>query len=143
MRTFNYLLEHCLSSAYAGFACPVEGIDYEMIERTPEMPVNADFCIDVIGTSMEPYIKDGQRVYVQRNVDVQEFEDACIWYYKGNVYCKQFCIDSDGGLLLFGSNSQRKDYNIRIPREERVNAVCYGRVILPYKLPRPEYINQK
>ena len=71
MKTFNRLLRHCLFTAAAGFACPVEGIDYEMIERTPEMPINTDFCIDVVGTSMEPYIKDGQRIYVQRDVDVK------------------------------------------------------------------------
>ena len=87
---------------------------------------------------MEPYIKNGQRVYVQRDVDVREFDDAGIWYYAGDVYCKQYCYDFTGALYLLSANRKRRDADKRIPEDEVVNVVCYGRVILPRKLPKPE-----
>lgn len=131
-------IRHYLVPSAAGFASPVEGEDYEMIEAGPDVPANADFCIDISGDSMEPYIKDGQRVYVQRDVDVREFQDAGIWYYAGDVYCKQYCIDFSGALILLSANRKRRNFDKWISKEERVNVVCYGRVILPFKLPQPE-----
>lgn len=131
-------IRHYLVPSAAGFASPVEGEDYEMIEAGPEVPANADFCIEISGDSMEPYIKDGQRVYVQRDVNVREFDDAGIWYYAGDVYCKQYCIDFSGALILLSANRKRRSFDKWISKEERVNVVCYGRVILPFKLPQPE-----
>lgn len=131
-------IRHYLVPSAAGFASPVEGEDYEMIEAGPDVPPNADFCIEISGKSMEPYIKDGERVYVQRDVNVREFEDAGIWYYAGDVLCKQYCIDFSGALYLLSANRKFRDADKRIPREELVNVVCYGRVILPFKLPKPE-----
>lgn len=131
-------IRHYLVPSAAGFASPVEGEDYEMIEAGPEVPANADFCIEISGDSMEPYIKDGQRVYVQRDVNVREFDDAGIWYYAGDVYCKQYCIDFSGALILLSANRKRRNFDKWISKEERVNVVCYGRVILPFKLPQPE-----
>lgn len=131
-------IRHYLVPSAAGFASPVEGEDYEMIEAGSEVPANADFCIEISGDSMEPYIKDGQRVYVQRDVNVREFDDAGIWYYAGDVYCKQYCIDFSGALILLSANRKRRNFDKWISKEERVNVVCYGRVILPFKLPQPE-----
>lgn len=131
-------IRHYLVPSAAGYASPVEGEDYELIEAGPDVPRNADFCIDIDGDSMEPYIKNGQRVYVQRDVDVREFDDAGIWYYAGDVYCKQYCYDFTGALYLLSANRKRRDADKRIPKDEVVNVVCYGRVILPRKLPKPE-----
>lgn len=131
-------IRHYLVAPAAGFASPIEGEDYEMIEAGPDVPPNADFCINISGDSMEPYIKDGQLVYVQRDVDVREFDDVGIWYYAGDVYCKQYCIDFAGGLILLSANRKRRSFDKWISKEERVNVVCYGRVILPFKLPQPE-----
>lgn len=123
----------------AGYASPIEGEDYEIIEVGDEVPQNASFCIDIDGDSMEPYIHDGQRVYIQRDVDVKEFEDAGIWFYNGNVYCKQYCVDVSGTLMLLSANPKRQDANIRISPEEQSSLFCCGKVLLPFKLPRPQY----
>lgn len=131
-------IRHYLVPSAAGYASPVEGEDYELVEAGPDVPRNADFCIDIDGDSMEPYIKNGQRVYVQRDVDVRQFDDAGIWYYAGDVYCKQYCYDFTGALYLLSANRKRRDADKRIPKDEVVNVVCYGRVILPRKLPKPE-----
>ena len=38
------------------------------------MPKNADYCLTVSGDSMEPYIKDGQLVYVERDAELDTFD---------------------------------------------------------------------
>lgn len=132
------MIRHYLVPSAAGLASPIEGEDYELIEAGPDVPPNADFCIDISGRSMEPYIMDGERVYVERDVTVREFDDAGIWYYAGDVYCKQYCIDFVGSLILLSANRQCKEMDRYIPKDEVINVVCYGRVILPFKLPKPE-----
>lgn len=133
------LIRHYLVPAAAGYANPVEGEDFELVETGADTPGNADFCIDVSGDSMEPYIRDGSRVYVQRDVSVREFDDVGVFFYDGNVYCKQFCVDFSGALYLLSANPAREDRNVRVPREAAASVTCFGRVILPQRLPRPVY----
>ncbi len=60
--------------AAAGYASPIEGEDYEQIECPADAPLSADFCINIQGDSMEPYIHDGELVYVKRDAPLHEFE---------------------------------------------------------------------
>lgn len=131
-------IRHYFTAAAAGYAAPIEGEDYEMIPRDKSVPAKADFSIDITGDSMEPYIHDGQRVYVQRGTDLMEF-DVGIFYVDGDVYCKQWCIDYVGTMHLLSANPQREDANITVPRDSVRSVVCFGKVILPKKLPRPIY----
>lgn len=132
-------IRHYLVPAAAGYANPVEGEDYELTELPDKAPKSADFCIDIAGDSMEPYIADGSRVYVKRDASVREFDDVGVFFYDGNVFCKQFCVDFSGALYLLSANPAREDRNVRIPRESAGSVVCFGRVILPKRLPRPVY----
>lgn len=131
-------IRHYLTTAAAGYAAPIEGEDYELVPRDRSVPSKADFCIDFDGDSMEPYIQNGQRVYVQRDTELREF-DVGIFFVDGDVYCKQWCIDYIGTLHLLSANPQREDANIAVPRDSVRNVVCSGKVILPKKLPRPIY----
>jgi len=131
-------IRHYLTPAAAGYAAPIEGEDYELIDRTPDIPADADFCIDISGDSMEPYIKDGSRVYVQRG-DVEEMRDAGVFYVDGDVFVKQWCVDMIGTLHLLSANPKREDANIQIFKDSGRNVVCFGRVILKKKLPEPKY----
>lgn len=133
-------IRHYLSAAAAGYAAPIEGEDFELIERGAEVPALADFCIDIAGDSMEPYIRDGERVYVRRGDDLKEF-DVGIFFVDGDVYCKQWCRDYTGALHLLSANPARQDANILIPPESGRSCVCFGRVLLPTRLPRPSYFN--
>ena len=132
-------IRHYLTSAAAGYAAPVEGEDYEMVVRGADVPAKADFSIDISGDSMEPYIKNGQTVYVQRGADLAEFEVG-IFFVDGDVFCKQWCVDYAGTLHLLSANPRREDANISIPRDAGRSCVCFGKVLLNKKLPRPYYL---
>ena len=98
----------------------------------------ADYAIPVSGDSMEPYIHDGQLVYVRRDVSLSEF-DVGIFFVDGDVFCKQWCVDYSGTLYLLSANEKRQDANIVIPRDSSRSCVCFGKVLLPERLPRPIY----
>ena len=131
-------IKHFLVPAAAGYASPIEGEDYEEIPRSSDTPAGADFCITVRGDSMEPFIPDGSLVYVQRGAPLQEFEPG-IFFVDGDVFCKQWCTDYSGTLHLLSANPLRQDANIVIPRDSGRVCVCFGKVLLPRRLPRPEY----
>ena len=59
-------IRHYTTAAAAGYAAPIEGEDYELLPCGDDVPDGADYCIDIDGDSMEPYIRSGQRVYVAR-----------------------------------------------------------------------------
>jgi len=132
-------IKHYLVPAAAGYASPIEGEDYELIPRPQDAPERADFCISIAGDSMAPYIPDGSLVYVRRDSPLQEF-DVGVFFVDGDVYCKQWCSDYSGTLHLLSANPHRQDANISIPRGAGRNCVCFGKVILPHKLPKPIYL---
>lgn len=131
-------IKHFLVPAAAGYASPVEGEDYELTERTALTPLHADFSVDIQGDSMEPYIHDGETVYVRRGAALDEF-DVGIFYVDGDVFCKQWCVDYTGTLHLLSANPRREDANIRIPRSANRSVVCFGKVLLPARPPKPVY----
>lgn len=132
-------IRHYLTAAAAGYAAPIEGEDYELLEKDEHTPPRADFCIDIAGDSMEPYIHDGQRVYVERDSSLNDL-DVGIFFVDGDVYCKQFCTDCTGTVHLLSANPAREDANISISRTAGRSLICFGKVILPKKLPMPVYL---
>lgn len=131
-------IRHYLVPAAAGYASPVEGEDYEDIPLPADAPPKADFCLTVRGDSMEPYIRDGQLIYVRRGVSLKEFE-AGVFFVDGDVLCKQWCVDYAGTLHLLSANPAREDANRSFPRSSGQTVVCFGKVLLPQSLPRPVY----
>ena len=131
-------IKHYLVPAAAGYASPIEGEDFELIERTMDTPHDADFCLTIRGDSMEPYIRDGSIVYVKRDAPLREF-DVGVFYVDGDVFCKQWCVDYVGTLHLLSANPLRRDANLVIPRESGRTCVCFGKVLLPTRLPEPSY----
>ena len=131
-------IRHYLTPAAAGYASPIEGEDYELIAVDGSVPAKADFCISVSGDSMSPYIEDGSLVYVQRDATLEMF-DVGIFFVDGDVLCKQYCTDSFGTLYLLSANPAREDANRTVPRSGNSTVVCFGKVLLPRKLPKPIY----
>lgn len=132
-------IRHYFTAAAAGYAAPIEGEDFELVPADEKTPANADFCIDITGDSMEPYIHDGQRIYVTRDItNLQEF-DVGIFFVDGDVFCKQWHVDYVGSLHLLSANEKREDANLRISKDSARSVVCFGKVILPRRLPRPTY----
>lgn len=132
-------IKHYLIPAAAGYASPIEGEDYELIAKDPKAPVSADYCITISGDSMEPYIRDGELVYVKRDAALRDF-DVGVFYVDGDVFCKQYALDSYRNLYLLSANPRREDANLTIPHDSGRSVVCFGKVLLPRRLPQPIYI---
>ena len=113
--------------------------DFELIPIDSTVPPNADFCIELSDDSMEPYIQSGQRIYIQRDAHLEEFDPA-IFLVDGKMVCRQWCIDYAGTLHLLSANPRRQDANISIPRSGGKDVVCCGKVLLNQKLPTPFYV---
>lgn len=131
-------IRHYLVPAAAGYASPIEGEEYEEIPLPADAPADADFCIEIQGDSMEPFIRDGERVYVKRGAPLKEFEPG-IFFVDGDVFCKQFCPGYGGEAYLLSANPKRQDANITIGRDSGRNCVYFGKVLLRQKLPKPQY----
>ena len=131
-------IKHYLVPSAAGYASPIEGEDYENIPLPAGAPSEADFCLNIQGDSMEPYIHDGELVYVKRDAPLSEFEPG-IFFVDGDVLCKQWCKDYTGALYLLSANPARQDANRVFARDSGQSVVCYGKVLLNKKLPRPAY----
>ena len=128
---------HYLTPAAAGYASPVEGEDYEILELS-DIPPGADYCITVSGDSMEPYIKDGSLVFVKRNAPLAEF-DVGVFYVDGDILIKQFAEDTMRNVYLLSANPKRADANRVIFHNANSAFMYYGKVLIS-KLPRPNYI---
>ena len=131
-------IRHYTVAAAAGYAAPVEGEDYELIPCGAEVPPRADYCIDIAGDSMEPYIRDGQRVYVKRDESLCDF-DVGVFFVDGDVYCKQWCVDYTGTTHLLSANPVREDASLHIERDSGRHVVYFGKVLLDRRLPPPAY----
>ena len=131
-------IRHYTTAAAAGYAAPIEGEDYELIPCGEEVPARADFCIEISGDSMEPYIHDGQRIYVKRDESLRPFEVG-VFFVDGDVYCKQWCVDYLGTTHLLSANPAREDASLHIERDSGRSLICFGKVLLKQTPPAPVY----
>ncbi|MGM9520884.1 MAG: XRE family transcriptional regulator [Oscillospiraceae bacterium] len=131
----EYIREY-VTPAAAGYASPAEGDDYVLVPRGSDVPRGADFAVRIAGDSMEPYIKDGSRVYVSRMSGLIP-GDVGIFFVDGDMKCKQYCEDSEGNIYLFSANRERSDADMTIPASSGMTVVCFGKVLLGVKIPLP------
>ena len=127
---------------YAPAAGPggmVDGVDYEDIPRTADMPSGADFCVVVSDDSMEPYIKDGATVYVSETAAIEPLEVG-VWVVDGATYIKQYYPLDDGGMMLLSANPDREAANIHIHPDGNQSVQCFGKVLGIKKMTLPEYM---
>lgn len=116
------------SPAAAGYASPVFGDDFDYIEVTGEVPQGAEFAVHIQGDSMQPYIQDGDVVYVNRDPLISG--DVGIFCVDGEMLCKQYYKDPLGIVYLFSLNRRRADADVLLPRDSGRTMVCFGRVLL-------------
>lgn len=132
-------IRHYLYSPAAGPDGMVSGADYEDIPRTPDMPKNADFCLTVSGDSMEPYLHDGQMIYIAEDAPLGELEVG-VFFYHGGVYVKQYAPSYDGSVYLLSANPEREAANITVPRDSVPDLCYFGKVLgIKKRLPPPIY----
>ena len=88
---------------------------------------------------MEPYIHDGELVYVKRDAPLHEV-DVGLFNVDGDLYFNQWCRRFAGALPQLSANPKRQDANIELRGTSGRSVVCFGRVILPHRLPKPSYV---
>lgn len=121
--------------AAAGIPSPQPGEDY--VEHSVGADNRADFAARIGGDSMEPWIRDGDIVYCQRRIDLRD-GDVGIFYTDGGMVCKQFLRDSEGNVYLFSVNRARREADVYYPASSGMALFCYGKVLLPERIPLPE-----
>ena len=89
------------------------------VERI-ELPVDvdADFVIPIKGDSMEPDYQDGDLVFIQTSVDLNDGVIG-VFNYNGDAYIKQLVIDEDQAYL-HSLNSAYKDMPITPETDFRI-----------------------
>ena len=112
--------------------------DYILLRRGSDMPDGTDFCLRLDNDCMEPFLKKGELVCIDRHVTPEEMQPG-LFYYQGRVLCRQWCEDSSGTLYLLCANPKRESENLALGRAEKGACLCLGRVILDKRLPMPVY----
>ncbi len=113
-------------------------MEYELITRSLDMPQDADFCLTVKEDGMSPYIKPGERVYIDADRAPKEFEVG-LFALDGKVVLRQCCEDYTGTLHLLPANPARREEAVSFKKDARDYPTCLGCVILDKKLPPPTY----
>lgn len=103
--------------------------DFILIRRGDDVPPEADFSIVVTESAMEPIISRGTSVYVSSRAQLREM-DAGLFFYEGRVYCRRWCEDYNGALILMGGDESCREDCIYIDREHRKRCLCLGKVLL-------------
>ena len=112
--------------------------DYSLLPRSREMPAGADFCLRLDNDCMEPWLKRGELIFVDRDESPEEMQPGVFWY-RGRVLCRQWCEDSTGTLRLLCANPRREGENLSLSPAEKATCLCLGRVLLKRALPMPIY----
>lgn len=112
--------------------------DYVLLPRGKDMPEDADLCLRLDNDCMEPWLKKGSLIYIDRHETPEEMQPG-LFYYNGHVLCRQWCEDITGTLHLLCANPKREGENLSLSRTEKSACLCLGRVILAQKLPMPVF----
>lgn len=131
-----YIKEY-VTPAAAGYASPAEGEDYVLVPVTEDVPRGTDFAVRIQGDSMEPYIADGDRVFVKRTNEISD-GDVGIFFVDGDMKCKQYCEDALGNIYLFSLNRDRQDADTFVSESGGICVYCFGKVLLSSKPPLPK-----
>ena len=122
-----------LTPAAAGYASPAFGEDYE--DYSVSADCAADFAVRIAGDSMEPLIRDGSVVLVQRSPI--ENGDVGMFFIDGDMKCKQYCRDSFGNVYLLSLNRSRADADVTVSASSGLTLCCFGKVLLSRRPPLP------
>ena len=116
------------SPAAAGYTAPIFGEDFDYIPVKDGVPQSAEYAVRIRGDSMEPWIRDGAVVYVNR--DPLRPGDVGIFCVDGEMFCKQYYIDMAGVTYLFSLNRERASADLTLMPSGGRSLICLGRVIL-------------
>lgn len=134
----RYIPRYTTPSA-AGYAVPLDGADFEMLLVDDSVPPQADYAVNIDGNSMYPYIKDGDMVYVQKDVELS-IGDIGIFCVDGAMYCKQYYVDDERNMILVSANPKLRHTNVFVGADFGSTVVCYGKVLVDFRPELPDYL---
>ena len=123
----------------AGAAAPFGDYDFDIIIADDNTPKGADYAVSIRGDSMEPYIHDGEMVYIKKEEEI-DVGDVGIWCVDGAMICKQYYIDAFGNVTLASANPDRRDTNRYISVDSGSSVKCCGKVLMGSSVPLPKYL---
>lgn len=132
-------IPHYTSPSAAGVAAPLDDAAFEMLPVDDSVPDGADYAVDIQGDSMEPYIHDGDMVYVQRDATLS-IGDVGIFSVDGAMYCKHYYLDEDRNLILASANPELRDTNIFVSADSGQSVTACGKVLLNCRVDLPDYL---
>ena len=100
--------------------------DFRLIRKNESTPAEADFSLILSDSAMEPLLHQGQTVYVSCRAVMRE-RDVGLFLFDGQVYCRRWCEDYNGALVLMDGEDLDCLY---LDREQRKRCLCLGKVIL-------------
>ena len=110
---------------------------FELLDKSPDMPSEADYCLTLTDETMEPYFPCGSMVYITSKRLPEEFQ-AGVFFCGDKVVCRQWCEDYSGALHLLCHNRRCADLDISFPSDGKEKCLCMGSVISSVLLPPPE-----
>lgn len=140
-RKHNRYIPFYLTPPAAGIAVPLEGDEFEMLLADDSVPTDADYAVCISGDSMEPYIHDGEMVFVKETQELYN-GDVGIFCVDGAMYCKQYYVDEERNLHLLSANPNRISANIYVDGESGSFVKCCGKVLLGKSIPLPDYFEE-
>jgi len=126
-------MKRFLNRATAGPGSYLFDDGYEEIDVPADTP--GDFIVTISGDSMEPYIRDGEDVYVTMGAPMQD-GDVGIFLYDGSTYCKQYSAGY-GYVYLFSLNRARADMDVVVDTRSGLDVTCFGKVHMTRRPPLP------
>ena len=118
-----YVYDYYDHAASAGTGQYLNDVQVEQIELPIE--VDADFVIPIKGDSMEPDYHDGDLVFIQTSVDLNDGVIG-VFNYNGEAYIKQLVIDTEQAYL-HSLNPKYKDMPITPETDFRIIGEVVGR----------------
>ena len=127
-----------LTPAAAGVSAQDDEAEFEMLLVDKNVPAGADYAVVIQGNSMEPWIHDGDTVFVKRNGEIKT-GDVGIFSYNGGSYCKMYYPWQDGAVTLVSTNPECKNFNVEIAPSGTDSITCQGLVLFKKKPRLPDY----
>ena len=118
-----YVYDYYDHAASAGTGQYLNDVRVEQIELP--IDVDADFVIPIKGDSMEPDYHDGDLVFIQTSVDLNNGVIG-VFNYNGEAYIKQLVIDKEQAYL-HSLNPKYKDMPITPETDFRIIGEVVGR----------------
>ncbi|MGE4354798.1 MAG: helix-turn-helix domain-containing protein [Oscillospiraceae bacterium] len=115
----------------AGLVNPTLGENYEDYEVPADS--RADFAARIQDDSMEPDIKLGSIILVNRSMPLSD-GDVGLFFIDDDIKCRQYCEDNFGNFYLLSLNRERRNADRMVMANSGTTVFRFGKVLTPRRL---------